>query len=62
MSLNNSSYEQTGCISHMTYRARDKDCWPGCPLDHQVNFPGCLEDFLVVRILGQKTNNIYFSK
>ena len=27
--------------------ARNKDCWPGCPLDHQ-------QDFLVVRVLGHK--------
>ena len=39
-------------------RARKKDCWPGCPLDHQVNFSGWQQDFLVVRILRHKKSQI----
>ena len=36
------------------FRARNKDCCPGCPPD-QVIFKSCLQDFLIFfRILGHK--------
>ena len=41
-------------------RVRNEDCWPGCQPDHQVNFSGCLQDFLVVRILRPKKQYLFF--
>ena len=41
-------------------RARVKDCWPGCPLDYQVNFSGYPQDFLILRILGHKKTILIF--
>ena len=35
-------------------RAQNKGCWHGCPPDHQVNFSGWPQDFVVVQILGHK--------
>ena len=41
-------------------RVRNEDCWHGCPPDHQVNFSGSLQDFLVVRILRPKKQYLFF--